>query len=278
MTKLPDGKLDPKIIALDLDDTLLDSELKISDGTVKALKAAAQKGIFIVPCSGRTENAILPFVRCLDIAGTPEGRYIIASNGTSIFDLHTRQPVFSAKVDGEILVYCAKAAAQAGFPCQVYDPSTIYASVDNDYTQLDAKLCNLKLEVVPDFENFLMKGHPKMVIPGDPEKLQILQAKLKEELGSKAVIFISKPYFLEVMPPDCGKGEALLILAEKLGIDQKYTMSFGDSMNDESMMRMANYSVAMCNGLEYIQQISKFVTRKSNNEDGIGDFLTEFVL
>ena len=55
-------------------------------------------------------------------------------------------------------------------------------------------------------------------------------------------------------------------------------MVFGDSMNDESMIRMAGYSVAMSNGLDYIKDVAKYVTRKSNNEDGIADFLESFVL
>ena len=80
------------------------------------------------------------------------------------------------------------------------------------------------------------------------------------------------------MPPNCGKGEAIEWLANHLGIDNSKTMAFGDSMNDESMIRMTGYSVAMCNGLEYIQDIAKFVTRKSNEEDGIGDFINSFVL
>ena len=103
--------------------------------------------------------------------------------------------------------------------------------------------------------------------------------KLRQEiLKDKAVIFTSKPYFLEVMPPNSGKGEALLWLAKELKIPQKQTMAFGDSMNDESMIRCAHFSVAMCNGLDYIKDVAKYVTRKSNNEDGIADFLESFVL
>lgn len=277
MQKLPSSRLNTKIIALDLDDTLLNKDLQITPGTVAALQKAADSGIYVVPCSGRTENGILPFVHVLNIAGKETGRYIIASNGTSIFDLHKRTQIYSKKVLGEILLYAASAAAEMDLPAQVYDPSTIYANVDNEYTRLDANLCKLKLQIVDDFEEFLKQGHPKMVIPGDPEKLQILQKKLKAELKDKAVIFVSKPYFLEIMPPNCGKGEALMYLSDYLKISREETMAFGDSMNDESMIRMAKHSVAMLNGLQYIKDVASYVTRKTNEEDGIGDFIENFV-
>lgn len=278
MIKLPSKKLDPKLIALDLDDTLLTKELKITPITVKALRDAAAKGIYIVPCSGRAENGILQFVRTLELAGTKEGRYVIAVNGSEIFDLHTRTTIYSRKVPFDVLEFVYDEALKRGLPCQVYNSTTTFANVDNEFTHIDAKLCKLNMEIVPEFREFLKPGHTKMLVPGDEKVIAEFCAFLKRELDGRAVIFTSKPYFLEVMPPNCGKGEAIKWLANHLGIDNSKTMAFGDSMNDESMIRMTGYSVAMCNGLEYIQDIAKFVTRKSNEEDGIGDFINSFVL
>ena len=278
MIKLPSEKLDPKLIALDLDDTLLTKELKITPITVKALRDAAAKGIYIVPCSGRAENGILQFVRTLELAGTKEGRYVIALNGSEIFDLHTRTTIYSRKVPFDVLEFVYDEALKRGLPCQVYNSTTTFANVDNEFTHIDAKLCKLNMEIVPEFKEFLKPGHTKMLVPGDEKVIAEFCAFLKRELDGRSVIFTSKPYFLEVMPPNCGKGEAIEWLANHLGIDNSKTMAFGDSMNDESMIRMTGYSVAMCNGLEYIQDIAKFVTRKSNEEDGIGDFINSFVL
>jgi Cof subfamily protein (haloacid dehalogenase superfamily) len=275
--KVPSGKLAVKIIALDLDDTLLNRNLKITPRTVAALRKAAGNGIFIVLCSGRTENAILPFIRVLDIAGMQTGRYLIAVNGASVFDLHTRLPIYTRRLSSEVLQFVYHEAAARGLPAQVYDPSTIYASVDNDLTRLDSKLCGLRLKIVDDFSTFIAGGFPKMVIPADPEKIKDFLPYLQHELSGRAEVFISKPYFLEVMPPGCGKGEALLWLADKLALPQAQTMAFGDSMNDESMIVKAAYGVAMCNGLPEIQEKADFITRYSNEEDGIADFLETYV-
>lgn len=101
---------------------------------------------------------------------------------------------------------------------------------------------------------------------------------MKENLAGKADVFISKPYFLEVMAHGCGKGSSILWLADYLNIPKEQTMAFGDSMNDESMILQTEYGVAMCNGLEAIRDKAKFVTRKTNDNDGIADFLEDFVL
>ena len=167
MIKLPSEKLDPKLIALDLDDTLLTKELKITPITVKALRDAAAKGIYIVPCSGRAENGILQFVRTLELAGTKEGRYVIALNGSEIFDLHTRTTIYSRKVPFDVLEFVYDEALKRGLPCQVYNSTTTFANVDNEFTHIDAKLCKLNMEIVPEFREFLKPGHTKMLVPGD---------------------------------------------------------------------------------------------------------------
>ena len=139
-------------------------------------------------------------------------------------------------------------------------------------------MCELKGQKVENYAEFIRQGFTKMLVPGEPETLLKLQDIFRAEFGKRAVIFTSKPFFLEVMPPDCGKGEAVSYLAKELGIKIEQTMGFGDSMNDESLIKMAGHGVAMCNGLEEIKKIARYVTEKDNNHDGVGDFLRKHVL
>ncbi|MBO7582941.1 MAG: HAD family phosphatase [Treponema sp.] len=273
MTKLP-----VNLIALDLDDTLLNDDRQITDLNVKALRECVQKGIYVVLCSGRAEDAILPFVRRLEIAGKEHGRFLIAINGCSIFDLHKRQNIFCKKVEPEILKRANQIAEDFGLRSEVYTPDTIYYREATKWTKLDVDLCGLKGEAVEDYDNFLNRGFTKMLVPGEPEQLLVLQQMLRNEFGNRAVIFTSKPYFLEILPPDCGKGEAVSWLANELSIPQENTMGFGDSMNDESLIKMCGYGVAMCNGLAAIKNIAAFVTDFDNNHDGPGHFLYDKVL
>ena len=271
-------KLDVKLIALDLDDTLLNDDRQITDLTVQTLRDCAQKGIYVVLCSGRAEDAILPFVRRLQIAGLQAGRFLIAINGCSIFDLHTRQNIFCKKVEPEILLRTNELAEAVGLRSEVYTPDTIYYREKTKWTKLDVDLCGLKGLAVENYEDFLQKGFTKMLVPGEPEQLLELQKTLRDEFKERAVIFTSKPYFLEILPPDCGKGEAVSYLAKDLNIPIEKTMGLGDSMNDESLIRMCGYGVAMCNGLDAIKNIADFVTQYDNNHDGVGRFLQEAVL
>ena len=275
------NKLNPNLIAFDLDDTLLNDNRQIDEETVLALRECANRGIYIVLCSGRAEDAILPFVRRLEIAGKESGRYLIAINGCSIFDLHERKQIYCRKVDSDILLRTNEIAESWGLRTEVYTSDTIYYREETKWTKLDVDLCGLKGQIVEDYDSFLKTPFTKMLVPGEPELLQKLQTELRKEFGDRAVIFVSKPYFLEILPPACGKGEAVDWLAnhiaEKAG-KQILTMGFGDSMNDESLIRRATWGVAMSNGFKEIRDIADYVTQKDNNHNGIADFLKTLVL
>ncbi len=271
-------KLDTRLIALDLDDTLLNDDRQITDLNVQALRECAERGIYVVLCSGRAEDAILPFVRRLEIAGKEAGRYLIAINGCSVFDLHKRQNVYCKKVEPDVLLKANEIAENYGLRTEVYTPDTIYYREETKWTKLDVDLCGLKGESVKSYEDFLKTGFTKMLIPGEPAELLKLQTILRNEFGNRAVIFTSKPYFLELLPPGCGKGEAVTWLANELKIPMEYTMGFGDSMNDESLIRMTGHGVCMSNGLEAIKSIANYVTDFDNNHDGPARFLQKWVL
>lgn len=271
-------RMDVKLIALDLDDTLLNNERQISDENAQALRACADRGIYVVLCSGRAEDAILPFVRRLEIAGKEAGRYLVAINGCSIFDLHTRQQIFCRKVESDILIRTNEIAEKYGLCSEVYTPDTIYYPEYNEWTKLDVDLCGLKGVEVEDYKSLLKNPFTKMLVPGEPEKLLKLQDELRAEFGNRAVIFTSKPYFLEILPPNCGKGEAITWLAEHIGIPVSTTMGFGDSMNDESMIRMCGYGVCMKNGLQAMKDAADFVTEYDNDNSGVGKFISSKVL
>ncbi|MBR4375273.1 MAG: HAD family phosphatase [Treponema sp.] len=274
-------KLDVKLIALDLDDTLLNDKAEISDENVAALRKCAERGIYVVLCSGRLEAGIVPFVRRLEIAGREEGRYVIAINGCSVFDMHQRVQILCNKVKGEILLRADEMAREAGLQTQIYSTDTIHYGTLTPWIEMDINLCKVKGVQEDDYPAMLSKGSPKMLVPCDPknpEKVQELMKKMKDEFKEKAVIFTSKPYFLEILPPDCGKGEAVSWLCERLGFGVEKSMAFGDGMNDESMISKCGYGVAMKNGNEYIKGIADFVTEFDNNESGVGRFLEKFVL
>lgn len=281
MNKSPEKKLDVKLMAFDLDDTLLNNDREISEKNVETLRKCAEKGIYIVLCSGRLEKGILPFIRRLDIAGKETGRYMVALNGCSVFDLHKRMQIYSNKVCGDTLIKADEIARKFGLGTQVYSSDDIYYGEMTPWIKLDMELCRVQGIHVDDYRTFLKKGSPKMLVPGNPDDIPTVQKimeTLKAELSEEAFVCTSKPYFIEILPKNCGKGEALVWLSKNLGIPAEKTLCFGDGMNDESMIKLCNYGVAMKNGTDYIKSIANFITEKTNEEDGVADFIEKYVL
>ena len=273
--------MDVKLIALDLDDTLLDDKAEISEENVRALRACAARGIYVVLCSGRLEAGIVPFVRRLHIAGSEAGRYVIAINGCSIFDMYARRQIFMRKLSPSVLLRADEIAREAGLETQVYSSDTIYYGTLNPWIQMDIDLCKVKGARVDDYVAFLQNGSPKMLVPCDPktpEVLQELMRKMKAEFGDTAEIFTSKPFFLEILPPRCGKGQAIEWLCGHLGFGREQAMGFGDGMNDESMLRLCGFGVAMENADDYIKSVADYVTEFPNTQSGVGRFIEKHVL
>jgi hydroxymethylpyrimidine pyrophosphatase-like HAD family hydrolase len=103
-------------------------------------------------------------------------------------------------------------------------------------------------------------------------------ADLLTSLADEAAIYTSKPYLLEILPPNTDKGRALALVAEKLSIPREAVLAVGDSMNDEAMLRWAGYPVAMVNADERIKEIASLITEKSNDEDGVAELIERYIL
>ncbi|NLJ11277.1 MAG: HAD family phosphatase [Treponema sp.] len=264
------------LLALDLDDTLLREDLTISFHTKNVLKRVEEAGIIVVLASGRSPKAMERYARDLGLHKRPG--YLVCNNGTTIQESHTGTIVkeFFLPIEASLAVFDLVDAE--GFPVQIYEDGTIYVSRRNEYADIDQKLTGLRQVVVDNFRSFLAAGTQKMVIPGDPALLKPLEVLLKTFIGDRVTIFTSKPYFLEILPPATGKGEALAVVAQMLGIDRNQVMAIGDSMNDESMIRWAGYGVAMLNGDPRIKAIAKAVTGRTNEEDGVADFVEQHLL
>jgi Cof subfamily protein (haloacid dehalogenase superfamily) len=270
-------KLDAGIIAMDLDDTLLRHDLTISDRTVETLNRAAGRGIVVMLASGRAPEAMIPYARRLGIDRTKS--YLVCNNGSQVITSDTGETVFEHKLPTDIAIEAFRLCVDAGLSCHIYENDVIHVSRETEYSDRDYQLSGLKPVIPDDYENLIRKGVFKLVIPGDPEFIVPVEAELKVIFRNRATIFVSKPYFLEVLPLNAGKGEAIRELAEGyLGIPQERVMAFGDSMNDESMIRYAGMSVAMVNGRSEIIKLARYVTEKTNDDDGIADFIEKLVL
>jgi len=270
-------KLDVAIIAMDLDDTLLRHDLSISDRTVSTLQRAAERGIRIMLASGRSPDAMDAYAKRIGLDRMDS--FMICNNGSQVITSGTGKTVLEHWLPTDIAIEAFRLVVDAGLSCHIYENDVIYVSKETEYSDEDWRLSGLKPVIPDDYEALIRRGTYKLVIPGHPEFIVPVEAELKVIFQGRATIFVSKPYFLEILPLNAGKGEALREIAENIvGVGRDRVMAFGDSMNDESMIRYAGESVAMCNGRDEIIRLARHVTRKSNDEDGIADFLETAVL
>jgi Cof subfamily protein (haloacid dehalogenase superfamily) len=264
------------MLALDLGDTLLRSDLTISFRTRNAIKRAESAGIVVVLASGRIPAAMEQFSRLLGMHKRPG--YLICNNGTIIQESHTGNIVFDTHIPPAVALIVYDLADAEGFPVQIYENDVMYISRPNEFADYDQRLTGLRQVVVENFRGMVGRGCYKLLIPGDPMILAPLEKLLRTYIGDDVTLFTSKPYFLEVLPPRTDKGTALAWVAGRQDIRREAVLAIGDSMNDEAMIRWAGVGVAMINGDERIKNIAAMVTEKSNDDDGIADLIEKYLL
>jgi Cof subfamily protein (haloacid dehalogenase superfamily) len=264
------------MIALDLDDTLLRSDLTISFRTRNAIKRAESAGIVVVLASGRVPAALEQFSRLLGMH--KRSGYLICNNGTIIQESQTGVTIYEVRLPAKTALIAYDLADAEGFPVQIYENDVMYISRSNEFADYDQKITGLRQVVVENFRAMVAAGCHKLLIPGDPMILRPLENLLRTYIGEEATLFTSKPYFLEILPPATDKGSALARVAEAAGISRDAVLAIGDSMNDEAMIRWAGVGVAMVNGDDRIKDIAAMVTDKSNDDDGIADLIERYLL
>ena len=265
-----------RLLALDLDDTLLRSDLTISYRTRNAIKRAESAGVTVVLASGRIPAAMEQFARLLGMHRRPG--YLICNNGTMIQESHTGNIIHEVRLEAGTALIAFDLADAEGFPVQIYEDDIMYVSRRNEFTEYDQKLTGLRQVVVENFRAMVSGGCHKLLIPGDPALLTPLEKLVRAYLGDDITLFTSKPYFLEILPSRTDKGSALAKIAGFLGVKREETLAIGDSMNDEAMLRWAGTSVAMANGDQRIKNIAALVTERTNDDDGVAEIIENYVL
>ena len=268
------GSCRPRLLALDLDDTLLRSDLSISYRTRNAIKRTEQAGVTIALASGRIPKAMDRFSRLLGLHKRPG--YLVCNNGALIQESHTGSVIHETRIEPKIALAVCELADAEGFPVQVYENDIMYVSRQNEYSKFDEKLTGLRQVVAENFRAMVGAGCYKLIIPGDPMLLAPLESLIRTYLEKHVTLFASRPYFLEIMPPETDKGTALAKIAETMGIGAEETMAIGDSMNDEAMIRWAGIGVAMVNGDERIKTIADIVTEDTNDDDGVAGIIDKY--
>ena len=265
-----------RLLALDLDDTLLRSDLSISRRSKNAVKKAAAAGVTVVLASGRSLAAMEHYAVLLGM--NKQAGYLICSNGSIIRDSLSGEIMYDICIERKAALAAFDLADAKGFAVQIYEGDIMYVSKENEYTAYDYKLTGLRQVVVENFRAMAAGGCRKMIVPGDPLLLNPLEKLFRSIFNGAITLFTSKPYFLEILPANTDKGTSLEKIAGLLNIRREEVLAIGDSMNDEAMIRWAGTGVAMANSDERIKKIADLVTEKNNDDDGVAEIIEKYIL
>jgi len=261
-----------RLLAVDLDDTFLNQELKVSPKVLDAVKEAVRQGIIFTLATGRmfcsAKQYAFSFIGDIPLI-TYNGALIKYSN--SLKEIY-HQPVpqnFALKIYQKV---------KNRFHLNVYQDDELLVEEDNEAIRQYSKLAGVSYQVVLDLEQRLLKKpSTKLLAIGEPEELDRLWQEAREEFSGKLYITKSKPYYLEFLAKDVNKGQALKALASYLNIPLEATVAAGDSFNDIEMIEAAGLGVAMGNALAEVKKKAD-LTIPSNNEDGIYYLIKEIIL
>ena len=270
-----------KLIALDLDATLLDSRKKISPRNLAALERARQMGVLMVPVTGRPAQGLPQAV--LDLPGL---RYAVTSNGATIRDWAEDRFLLEKHLTPETALAVLDTCRDFDMVREVFREGIGYL------TQADYEILRDRYAGTPMWEYVM---GTRQVLPGSLEDFLRADTRpveelffltggiqekeaLRERLSDLPEIGFADPFpnDLEVMAGDIDKGEAFLWLLDHLGIDPSETLAMGDGGSDIPLLRAAGIGIAMGNALDYVKEAADDVTA-SCDEDGVALALEKYI-
>ena len=259
---------DIKAIAFDMDGTLLTDAKEVSTRTKRCFEALEKKDISLILSTGRSFKALAPYKKGLKL-----NHPVVCYNGAQVFD-QRGDIIRNHLVSDAHSKYLIDFARKEGVHIQIYRNGELYfekrtpeAEFYENYVSLQGSIINL--------DDFNPLGFTKIMYLGDHQHLAGLETKLKGYFKQNMSIMFSNPIFLEFMNGGVSKGNALIELAEHLGIGIKNIMAFGDGDNDKSMIDTAGIGVAMANATTKVKAVADEITL-SNNDDGVAEFLEKF--
>ena len=265
---------DVKLIAIDLDGTLIDHSLTVSPRVKRAIAGAQAQGVTVTLASGRMFAAMVPFARELNIEAP-----LICYQGGLVRHPVTAETIFHLAVPTAMAQETVTLARERRIQVNAFVDDRLHVETLTPEAEAYMRLARVEATVVPDLAAFLQDNpSTKLVLVNlDENKTNRLVAELSDHFGERLGITKSHPYYTEAIHPEVNKGRAVTQLAEVLGVSLKQVMGIGDNLNDLSLVETAGFGVAMGNGDPRVKAAADFVTT-SFEEDGVAVAIEKHVL
>jgi Cof subfamily protein (haloacid dehalogenase superfamily) len=256
-----------KLVAIDLDGTLLNHRKEIPSEVAQAVREAGAKGIRVMIASGRLSVSVRHYAAQLELAGPHiccNGADIVMGNGEILH--HVELPLSEARV-------CAEFALENGLQINIYTATEVLFFDRSEWTERYLQRVphlNPRFIDMPDLDDVSVS---KVLLMDHADRIPLHRAQLTGRLNHDLCqITESEPEYLEVLPVGVSKGAALKRVAESLGIQQQETAAIGDYMNDFEMVEWACFGGAMENATPALKSIANLIV-STNDNNGVAEFL-----
>lgn len=274
MTQPTDKKPEIRLVALDVDGTILDSNHAATPRVVETIKSAIAKGVQVVLATGKTRYATTKLIEELGI--TTPGIYL---QGLAIYDAAgtiQQQLILEPQIVRQVVTF----GEDRGFTMMLYSGTRIMVrAADAELAERFGAYHEIPAEVIGPLQNVVgTLPINKVIAVGEPRAITGLRWQLTMQIGGAArVMQAGVPEMLEVLPPGASKGWALRQLLKTLKIDAANVMAVGDAENDIEMIQLAGIGVAMGQAAQPVKDAADYVTATCD-ADGVAEALERFVL
>lgn len=265
-----------KLVALDMDGTLLREDKTISDRTKKAISDARAMGTTVVLATGRPIEGVRKFLKELDMLTDKD--YVLSYNGALVQKTSDKKVISKVALTGKDALELYELSKELGVNIHAFSETLGLITPNmSKYTEVEANINDIEVKVI---DMSTIKEDDviiKIMMIDEPEILGAAFDKLPKEIFEKYTVVRSTPYFLEFLNKKANKGVGVELLAKHLGIKQDEIITMGDAGNDSHMIEYAGLGVAMGNAFDEIKEIANYIT-DTNENDGVAKTIEKFIL
>ena len=269
-----------RLIAFDMDGTLLNSEHEISEKTAFMIHKAAEEGKTVIFCTGRAPAELLDYPEQV-----PDVRYAICASGSILWDTKERKIIRERTLSRGTVLSCLSCAAEFDHTIQIFSENICFPEYTEERLRQTGLDCYSEIykkiaKTIPDFES-VYKADPYPV-----HKLSIHLTNLQDYASVRKLIEaenlpvalkFANSHSVEITAEGVTKGEALSYLCDSLGIPLSESIAVGDSDNDTDALLAAGLGIAMGNAGESIKKIAGAVVN-DNDHEGCADAIEKYLL
>lgn len=261
-----------RLIATDMDDTLLGPTGRISARTKAAVQEAMRRGVKFVLASGRMPEAMRSAAQELSVNAP-----VIAYNGGLTIDLASGETLASIPVAQALAREAAALAETLGGHVQAYKNGTYYFAEENEFSRAYGDSISLYGHAAGrKISQWFEGGADKLLVIGSPAEISRWVGVMQAHFGKRLRCEVSRPNYIEVFSPGVDKSAALAALCERLGVAMEETAAFGDGGNDLGMVRLAGRGYIMANARESVRAQAPAIA-PSNAEDGLAQIVEKWL-